>query len=45
MENNNNEADSFFRLNFKVYIGVNNREELDPEIKKIKEINSVRRIT
>ena len=33
-KNNNNEADSFFQLNFKVYIGVDNRERARTRDKK-----------
>ena len=43
--NNNNEADSFFRLNFKVYIGVDDREKAGARDKKTKETNFVWRIT
>ena len=32
-KNNNNKADSFFRLNFDVYIDVDNEEELERETK------------
>ena len=39
--NNNNEADSFFLLNFKVYIGVDNRERARARDKKTKNTNFV----
>ena len=46
IKNNNNEADSFFRLNLNVYIGVDNRESARvSDKKKTKETNFVWRIT
>ena len=33
IKNNNNDADSFFRLNFKVYIGEDNREKASAILK------------
>ena len=41
LKKNNNKADSFFRLNFKVYIGVDNRERARARDKKTKETNFV----
>ena len=40
-ENNNNKADSFFRLNFNVYIDVDNRERARARDKNTKETNFV----
>ena len=41
----NNKADSFFRLNFEVYIGVDNRERARARYKNAKETNFILRIT